>query len=112
MSLDWNVKNVKDKDTICWDESGQLNEITEALIWVSIAIGMGTITAKNWKRFFKRVNYFEQLKGPYRQKLNEKEDDYEPVFFTEKEIKAHIGLSTNAQQWSPTIFRKKMLPDI
>jgi len=52
MSLDWNVSNVKDYQTVCWIPNNdspdtRLNPVTEALIFYTMTVGMNVITEAN-----------------------------------------------------------------
>lgn len=104
MSLNWDISKVKnweelyDKGT--WkndfefepDPKGKekrLQTRTDALIWVTMSVGMGQITEKNHEEFFKRVAFLETIGSAYRMRGGK------PVKYTLEDIKRHIGLSTN-----------------
>jgi len=73
---------------------------TEALIWLTMAVGMGTITEKNWRQFYTRVSFVERVFGARRR--NEKG----PVFIAPEDVKAHIGLTTNVSKMTDAQFTK------
>jgi len=74
---------------------------TEALIWLTMAVGMGTITAKNWRQFYTRVAFVERVFGARRRSV---EDG--PVFIAPKDVQAHIGLTTNVSRMTDAQFTK------
>lgn len=75
-----------------------------ALIWATMAIGIHAITEKNWKDFYARLAAEEKLFGARR-----RTGDGEPLFFTADEVKAHIGLHTNASRMTDAQWRKRLL---
>jgi hypothetical protein len=69
-----------------------------------MAIGIHAITEKNWKDFYARLAAEEKLFGARR-----RTGDGEPLFFTADEVKAHIGLHTNASRMTDAQWRKRLL---
>jgi|DEB0MinimDraft_6_1074348.scaffolds.fasta_scaffold11230_6 hypothetical protein len=76
MALNWNVSDVKDgvawtKATPTWPEDAHESErdgefmhpATDKLIWATMAIGMPTITEKNYLEFFSRITMYEAMMG-------------------------------------------------
>lgn len=120
MGLHWNIESVEDCDTLCFDpildaerkptfdSDGKpcrgLKIETETLIFMTMSLGMRGITEKNWKEFFTRMDAWEKLFGAILTSLDENGKRV-PHPFTEEQIKAHIGLSTNASPLSDTQFR-------
>lgn len=85
MSLNWDVRDVENSDTVCFHEvdgERRLRPVTEALIFGCMGIGIGEITKNNWKEVHKRHCLLGGLMGV-------------PTKFTEQDIVNHIGLSTN-----------------
>lgn len=114
MSLNWNLKKIKDHEKLCWvpchEVKGnvRLNSVTEVLIWLSLEIGLDEITEKNYKEFFIRVSLAEKLFGTYL--FNPRDGDvHEPRPITLEDIKSHIGLDTNASNMTKTAFHKRMI---
>lgn len=106
MSLSWNVENIKNYKEVCWLEDGKLNPVTNALIWSTISVGLGSITDKNLDEFVARFRIIEKLHGPtiYR--------DGKEAQLTDEEIAAHVGLYCNVSnetraQWARRIFVTK-----
>jgi hypothetical protein len=97
MSLNWNIKSVKDCKTTCYignEDDRTLNPTTETLIWATMIVGIGDLSQKNAEEFWFRLAIYEKLHGGLRRKwegLN-----VEPVFFTAKDVQDHVGLHTNA----------------
>ena len=80
--------------------------LAEAMIWMTIFIGMREITEKNWEQFFWRTRLLEVTTGAYR--YSDEGDHY----FTKDEIKSMIGLSTNASEMTKAEFYKNKIKDL
>lgn len=95
MSLDWYVGDIENFEELCYvetDEGRRLSQLTDGLIWATMHIGMPDITEKNWKEFYARIRL-----------------DYGDNKWPDAEdVKAHIGLSTNAT----SISRHKWLKEL
>ena len=117
MSLNWDVSRVENMEAVCYhtkEDGKYLNDITEKLIWMTMTVGLGEITEKNWKKFYNRVHLDEKLNGARRSQIFRDNDDKlicypetdipleRPIFIKRDEVKAHIGLSTNVSN-EPTV---------
>lgn len=100
MSLNWDISKVKDfnelyikgtwknDDEFVVDEKGsdkKLNYRTETLIWLTMTIGIGQITEKNYKEFLKRIALYEKLNGNF----------FRNRPYSLEDIERNIGLRTN-----------------
>lgn len=68
MSLNWNVERVKDHDSVCWikrDQGKEMNPVTKALIYATMAVELGAITEKNKNEFFIRLDAWQKAYGPF-----------------------------------------------
>lgn len=103
MSLDWNITKVANKDTVCFNypegEDGprQLRQITENLIWATIAVDLGNITAKNIDEWLVRLQIVARVSGS---------DTYTSIL--RSDLENHIGLSTNVTTCTRAGFLRKM----
>ena len=115
MALNWTVEDIKDYESVCWIEADWtddmrgikpgdkvLNPVTDALIWLTMVVGIGTITEKNASEFLARVRIFEGLNGPMLTRLINNEIVDQPI--TAADVAAHIGLHTNASKNTKTEF--------
>lgn len=126
MSLDWYVDEIKDYKTVCWIDNGEtdaegeklynLNPVTDALIWATMAVGMLRITEDNYEEFFTRLHMYEKGVQPFlRQWPKTDEEKLEhgraprPLPITLADVRQHIGLSTNASQFSQARFHKELI---
>jgi hypothetical protein len=98
-----------------WDdgektEAGVYVQTSEAhcLVIMTMSIDMGSITEKNWTEFYRRVNAMERLMGAHRRRKND-EDEWENVYFTPAEVKAHIGLQANVAKTTDAQWRKRLM---
>jgi len=103
MALTWSTEDVNDADTVCKitlteDRPGEglvagdtiWNPVTTALVWASIQTGIGRITEANAAEVYARINFIEELSGPFLVR-----GTGEPHNITPEEVHAHIGLWTN-----------------
>lgn len=117
MPLTWSVEKVANHDEVTtWipdhdDPHGRYkagqrmwNPLTETLVMLSMATGIGTITEENASEVFARIRIIERLNGPML--IRAEVDGVRPVgekaFITEDEVAAHVGLSTNARYTDET----------
>lgn len=108
MSLDWNVGKVKNYRKLCFNADNSVNYRTEALIEAThFIVGLDEITAKNAEEFFRRLSLHESTFGSLTFKGRG-----QPTPFTLDDVKAHIGLYTNAsrktkREWEKAFKEKK-----
>lgn len=71
-----------------------LKPLTHTLVFLSMSVGLGRITEKNWRKWYGRARTIEALGGAWRTRV---EDDgtHCPLFLTPEDVHSHIGLSTN-----------------
>lgn len=102
MALNWSVKDVKNHEAICYplDNNGKryLGPVTEALIFLTMAVGLTEITEKNAQEFYTRLAFYQSV-------FNVPEEDR----LTYAQVRIHIGLHTNAgnqtkAQWLKRIY--------
>jgi hypothetical protein len=108
MGLHWDVRSVKDFETLCWtvDERGDANmgikpgdkvlhPMTHALVMMSMGVGLGGITEKNWREWWARLSLLQSMDGPYLHT-----GDGEPWLIKPSDVHAHIGLTVNVSRES------------
>lgn len=102
MSLNWNVSNVRNSETVCFigkDDERELREVTRSLIFLTMPVGINEITARNADEFIWRLEVIKMLDAaeygePSRHSSWPGSDD----------VRAHIGLNTNASRVSEAKF--------
>lgn len=112
MSLNWDLSRIKDYKTTCWVETGEKDEegkplkrlspVTDSLIWLMLAVGMGDLNEKTAPEFFGRVRFYEDRNGAYLRK------DGKPRPITWADVEANIGLKTNVS-YEPVLSWLKRL---
>lgn len=81
--------------------------VTQAIIFLTMSIGMGEITATNVFDFAVRVHAAEAVMGPWVHTMSEGAAVPRPI--TVADIRARIGLKTNVfPKWSDAKFRKAL----
>jgi hypothetical protein len=99
MSLNWNLSKIANKDTVCFtttpDGERQLRGLTERLIWTTMSVSLGEITAKNVEEWVFRLHCVGRVYG-----------DDSLTTITRDQIAQHIGLTTNV---FPNKTRKQFL---
>jgi len=112
MSLNWDISRVRNSEELCYlpdseePDKFKLNVVTDALIWHTMYIGLGSITEKNAPEFFLRCEMWADAVGDpiYQFTDNGKEG----IRLTYQDIISHIGLSTNVIDESKTKFLNKI----
>lgn len=97
MALNWNISKIANKDTVCYEDGQSLTSLTHSLIWATIAVDLGQITAKNIGEWQIRLQMIAVAYG-------------DPAWgeITRKQLEAHIGLSTNVSNTTRTKFLRKI----
>ena len=100
MSLNWDITKVANRDKI---DSEHKRGVLDALIWSTMSVGMGEISADPeskyfYKRFAARLDFVQKLCGPF---LNTKDG---PRFLNEEDVERFIGLRTNVSYETPHFF--------
>jgi hypothetical protein len=114
MSLTWTLKKVKDFGTVCYEDVdrgdgksvNQMKCMTENLIWMTVPVGMGEITEVNHQEFYRRIHAWEEKNGAQIHFYDGKE--LQDVFTTLEDVKAHVGLATNASRMNPRQFQERL----
>lgn len=81
MSLDWNTKKCADSKALRADTPTGW-PLTNYLIWALGALGIGTVTEKNWKEVYARLAIINALDG-------------DEAKLTPSQVRDRIGLETN-----------------
>lgn len=97
MSLNWDISKIANRERICFVGEGddrRLSNITNALIWMTLAVDIGDINDKTIDEFFVRMSIVERLNGPAFAV------DGKPYLITYEDLRQHIGLHTNVGRGS------------
>ena len=113
MSLDFNISQVEDHEEVAVihhyekpeHTTEQIRESwkTEAIVFLTIAIGINQITQANHKEFAARIIMWEEVNGSY---LRLGGESYR---LTYEDVERRIGLSTNASTKTKTQFDKALM---
>lgn len=125
MALTYDLSKIKDKDNVCWekDDDGtvKMKAETHVLIFTTMSAGMPRITEKNFKEFFVRCDMLAQVFGaPMTRPLALcssdgtvlKETGKEDIKITLDNVRAHIGLATNAASRTTADFNKGLCAEL
>ena len=95
MSLDYDLSKVPDEVKRHPENPELLNPVTEALIWSTMATTIWELTEENYQRAYVRIATWERTFGSY-VKAYAKDGRIVDRYITMEDVKAHIGLRTNA----------------
>jgi hypothetical protein len=109
MSLDFSVEAVANHAVVTTDpfNSNEWHPVTRAIVWLSMAVDLGSITEKNLDEFSERAFLWQKLHG-----ASLMEDDNgkaKPLYITKEDLRLHIGLRTNVADRTRAEFNKKLL---
>lgn len=113
MSLDWNVGEVKDFETVCFndwseEEGGTLKGHVDHAIWLCLYIGVPGIFGKYVDKYIERVHLLKRLGYNYASYIPEGEDKSVPFYLSDEQIKELEGLHTNVSFESDAKFKNRM----
>jgi len=97
MSLNWSAEN-----TPQYKRHGTTTPVTDALVFMTLAIGINEITDSNARIFFHRVDMLEKLFGA---QLMSQDGE---TCITWLQVQDHRGLRTNASTLTDTQFLKRV----
>jgi len=80
------------------DDFRVFSVLTEQIIWLTMSVGIGCITEKNWEKFYTRAYAWQRINSHDSDNLVEAKDVYD-----------HIGLRTNASSLTDSKFVKKLV---
>lgn len=102
MSLNFDLSKISSFKTVCYDGE-QMKPITEALIYASMSVGLGEVTAKNVDEWLVRLSLTDRLFGTFLRNGDGQRS------FTRQEIEAHIGLVCNVRSEKRASWAKRMM---
>ena len=106
MSLNYDLSHIANWQELL-DSSGCTTPTTEAVIFLTLFVGINEITEKNAVEFACRVHLFETFGDPLLKGPNG------PVRLTLADIQRHIGLKTNATTLTRARFLNSCVwPDV
>ena len=102
MSLNFDLRKIPESVRTDPRDPTKMNPVTEAIIWSSLSIDMGSITEKNIDEWMIRLALSDKLFGTMLHK------NREPRPITREEIAAHVGLTTNVSTRTRSNFVKRV----
>jgi hypothetical protein len=110
MALTYEFGRIKNYQEVVWipqpteenPEAVRLNPVTEALIFGTMAIGIGRFTEKNIAEVAARFRIIEKLHGAMLTKNGE------DAYLTDEDFLAHIGLFTNVSEETRFVWARRM----
>jgi hypothetical protein len=116
MSLNFTLDTIANYKEVCWIGEGdeaRMNPVTEALIFGTMSVGLGSITDKNVDEFAARFRVIEKIHGAMLYKPDpENEGQIIDWYLSDEDFTAHIGLACNVtnetrSKWAQRIFNNK-----
>lgn len=99
MSLSYELTDINNYERLCWEDlNGEqvLSNVTEAIVFATMYVDIGTITKANADEFYIRYDMFCRASGMTNR-------------LSISDIKDHIGLRTNVSTETKAKFQQKVL---
>lgn len=112
MALHFELTTVPDWETTCYTGTGadrRMSGVTETLIFATMMIGMSRITEANVDKFSLRIAQHQAAAGPLMRGWDEAASEFVGVPVTDADVRAHIGLSTNASAKTDARWKTDLL---
>lgn len=109
MALNYDLTKIADQDAL-WigdDDDAPMNPVTNALIHATMAIGMPTITAENVTEVWARISVWQDILGAMLVGPGGIDQ-----FVTPDDVRAHIGLKTNASALTNAKFDNNAIKEL
>lgn len=103
MALNWDMTKVYEPETL--HESRYEWAISEAIIFASMGVDLGSITEENLDEWTYRITLYQKLNGALLR------IDGNPFYITRDHLERRIGLKVNVANMTRTKWRNKMLDD-
>lgn len=102
MSLDYNLNNITNSGSVCFQDDGMMRVDTFNLIWASLAVDLGKITKANIPEWMVRLRMLAIV------------DSENGIWDTisEEVLTIHIGLSTNVSSCTRAQFKRKIIATV
>jgi len=84
------------------NDSERWHPVADALVWLSMICGYGSITSKNVETVTKRIMAYQAVTAAYRSFHKE------PVYITHEDIRRFIGMTTNASTMTDAQWLKRL----
>lgn len=98
MSLDFDLKNIKDHESLRQPNGEVLPETFIVINYAGLITGIPNITAKNADDFYRRAHFWDTVIGPLQG------TKAKPVDLSREAVQRHVGLATNGTPRSSTEF--------
>jgi hypothetical protein len=110
MSLNYDLSTIPREFWHADEATEEAKTVTNALIWATIAIGIGEITEANWEEFAGRITAYEQAGGAFLQYAPEGSGEIRDRPITADEVHQRVGLKTNVfPKESTAAFKRKLV---
>jgi len=90
MSLNYDLRETADFDAITTDEAWP---VTQAIIFATMAVGIGDLSEANLPEFYARISLYEQVGGAFLREFTDDGPVDRPL--TYDDLRARVGLKTN-----------------
>jgi len=109
MALSWDITKCKEHESLWSDEH---KAMTEQMIWLLMAVGIGQIKVTNWADVYARIKVLEKLDGAYINKSVKSsitnEQTLVPVYYSPLDIARRIGITTNVSDEKYSVWFKRI----
>lgn len=109
MSLNYDYSKIpKDSPTISEHDEDKMHPVLNALIWLTMPIGLYEITEKNLDEWEARLRIYEGTFGAWLRKTQGKGKPPVDTPITRAELEQYVGLGTNASSLTRAKFMKQV----
>jgi hypothetical protein len=109
MALSWDITKCKEHEELWSDDN---NAMTEQMIWLLMAVGIGQIKVTNWADVYARIKVLEKLDGAYINKSVKSDISNEqtlvPVYYSPLDVARRIGITTNVTDEKYSVWFKRI----
>lgn len=110
MALTWDLGKIKNYEEVCFkkneDGTETMTSETEAMIWATMAVGIGRITDLNAADFYSRIHFYEKVFGSFL--ISFEDGNRTEHYLTPEIVNNHIGLHTNVGKETDAAFRTRI----
>jgi len=112
MSLNYDLSNVENTETVCYTEDGHMKPAVEAIIFATMALGLSDITDKNLPEWKQRLNILDRVGLGWFGSITDNNGLSYNWFPDNALLDSLKGLHTNAGNTTRFVFWKSIMKQV